>query len=61
MIVSVTLARGALFQLVRYAFSNDEIGLKEISGVNPDQGDLIGGREPNHGIPRDDIIADRGL
>jgi hypothetical protein len=41
--------------------SDDEIGLNEISGVDPDQGDRIGGREVDHGIPRDDIVADRGM
>ena len=29
--------------------------------MDPFQGDKIGGREMDHGIPRDDIIADRGM
>src|SRR5262245_41365460 len=41
--------------------SDDEVGLVEIDGVNPDQGDRIRGREMNHGIPRDDIIVDELL
>ena len=43
------------------AFSDDEIGLVEIDGVDPDQGDRVSSREMDHGIPRDNIIADIGL
>ena len=39
---------------------DDEIGLKESNLMDPDQFDRIGGREVDHGIPRD-IIADRSL
>ena len=38
--------------------SNDEIGLLEIDGVDVRQGDGIRAREMDHGIPRDDIVAD---
>ena len=43
------------------AYSNDEIGLMQIGGVDVRQGDGIGGREMDHGIPRDDIIAELEL
>jgi hypothetical protein len=43
--------------IIKDKTSNDEIGLKKIGGVDPDQGDRISGREVDHGIPSDDIIA----
>jgi hypothetical protein len=43
------------------ASSDDEIGLEKVSGLDPDHGDRISAREVNHGIPRNNIIADHGL
>jgi hypothetical protein len=43
------------------AFSDDEIRLKEIGCVDPDQGDRVGARKMDHGIPRNNIIADHRL